>query len=675
MKAVGANPAPRMAGKEALAGKVNYFLGNDPTKWHTNIPIYAKVEYKDVYPGIDVMYYSNRQTLEYDLIVSPGADPTVITYEFQGADKIEIDAHGDLVLYTAVGEIRQGKPFVYQEVAGVKQVIPAYYVLKGEHRVGFHVATYVASLPLIIDPFLNLGPGGDGEGNATALDASGNSYVAGWTQSSAFPATNGSSLNDVPGTCSFGTCPDAFAAKLAPDGSIIWATYLGSSASDFGYAVAVDTAGNSYVAGTTFANDFPTPNAFQPFGGGASDAFLTKLSPTGSLVYSTYVGGTGDVGSDLGDFCGFGGALAADAGGNAYMTGGTDSTDLATTQDAANPAYSGDLTDTFVVKVGPLGQKLYLSYLGTAGIDFGNGVTVDGSGNIYVASETSTSPSNVVITKLSPAGVADPPIIVGGSDDDFGPSIAVDGSGNIYLTGSTISSDFPTANALQPLPGGGFDAFVTKLDATGSVLNSTYLGGSIDEIATAIAVNTSGDVFVAGVTFSADFPTVNPQQSPFTGEGDVYVVELTATTPTNPTPTLASSTSAGVTDTDLVVGIALDPGGSVFVGGGATQVTIKITPRSINLGKKEKIKVEILSSLAFDAPAQVDQASLTFGHSGLEASPVKECHTSGKKVTCEFLTEEAGFVTGDTQGTLKGLTIAGNGIIGTDSIRLVPSKK
>ena len=347
MKLVGANPHPQVEGLEELPGKSKYFLGNDPSKWRTNVPHYAKVQYKDVYPGVDLVYYGNQRQLKYDLIVAPGADPEAIQLAFEGEENLEIDAQGDLVLDSDGGQVRLHKPLVYQEVAGVRREISGAYVLNGGGQVSFQVAAYHASQPLIIDPVLSystyLGGSGTDQGSAIAVDASGNAYVTGSTSSTDFPTASPFQPNKG------GGFNDAFVTKLNAAGSgLVYSTYLGggssdSSANDSGLDIAVDTSGNAYVTGGTESTDFPTASPIQPNkSGGATDAFVTKLNAAGSaLAYSTYLGGSGLFAT--------GNSIAVDTSGNAYVTGFTESTDFPT----ASPFQSinaGD-RDAFIAKI------------------------------------------------------------------------------------------------------------------------------------------------------------------------------------------------------------------------------------------------------------------------------------------------------------------------------------
>jgi hypothetical protein len=356
MSLIGAARKPLVSGREELPGKANYFIGSDPAKWRTNVPTYAKVHYQNVYPGIDLLYYGNQRQLEYDFTVAPGADPNKIVLDFKGADKIEIDAQGELVLHAAGGDIRQRKPVIYQEINGARHEIDGDYVLKGANRVSFHVAAYDTSRPLIIDPVVlsystYLGGSGGDQGYGIAVDANGNAYVTGITASTNFPTTPGVfQLNVIGG-------PHVFVTKLNPSGSaLVYSTYLGGSGLDYGVAVDVDATGNAYVTGYTLSKDFPTLWALQPINLDSYDAFVTKLNPTGSaLVYSTYLGGgSSDFGLDI----------AVDATGNTYVSGEAGA-NFPTTPGAFQSAFAGGPYDAFVTKLNPSGSALvYSTYLG-----------------------------------------------------------------------------------------------------------------------------------------------------------------------------------------------------------------------------------------------------------------------------------------------------------------------
>ena len=534
MKLLGANPSPRVSGLEELPGKSNYFLGNDPQKWRTNVPTYAKVQYQDVYPGVDLIYYGNQRQLEYDLVVAPGADPKAIQLAFEGGDKLEIGAQGDLELHGAGGQVRLQKPLVYQETDGIRREISGGYVLNAGRQVSFQVGAYDVSKTLVIDPVLvystYLGGAGDDRSFGIAVDASGNAYVTGTTHSTDFPTASPVQPDNRGGSS------DAFVTKLnAAGNALVYSTYLGGNRDESGLSIAVDSSGSAYLHGDTESNNFPTANPIQPARGGAVDAFVTKLNAAGNaLVYSTYLGGS------LNDF-GF--DICLDAAGNAYVTGIADSTDFPTAS-PVQPA-NGGLGDAFVTKLNAAGNALvYSTYLGGSLDDFGFAIGLDAAGNAYVTGVTESTnfptaspiqlangggPFDGFVTKLNATGSA---LVystyLGGGGDDRGLDIAVDAAGNTYVTGLTDSTNFPTASPIQPANAGGDDVFVTKLNAAGAALvYSTYLGGGDSDQGQAIAVDASGNVYVTGAVGSSNFPTLNPLQPTNAGLSDAFIAKIT----------------------------------------------------------------------------------------------------------------------------------------------------
>jgi len=548
LKLLKPDPATQVSGENELGGKVSYFIGHDPKKWHTNLPTFARVKYKNIYPGIDLVYYGNQQRLEYDFIVAPGSNPKKIQFDVRGAKHLRRDKNGDLVVGMEGGEVRWLKPVVYQEKDGARQEIAARYVVKG-HRLGFEVGGYDPRQPLIIDPslaystFLNSANSGE-SGSGIAVDATGNAYITGSTLSG-LPTTSGAFQT----SCS-GRCITAFVTKLNPSGSaLVYSTYLGGTNEDFGYGITVDTAGDAYVTGQTVSTDFPvTPGAFQTTCGGTcvGTGFVTELNPSGSaLVYSTYLGGSG---GDQGN------AIAIDGTGDAFITGQTLSSDFPVTTGAFQTTYPGAAcgrtplcgTNSFVTKFNPAGSALvYSTYLGGTGPDIGHGIALDTAGDAYVTGSTQSTNfpvtagafqtvckgcsivggapvlTNAFVTELNPAGSA--PVYstyLGGSGSNSGGDtaygITVDGSGNAYVAGKTDSPDFPTTSgAFQTTCGSscnpGSDpghGFITKLNSTGSALvYSTFLHGSSQEGIQGIAIDAAGNAYVTGFTNSFDFPT------------------------------------------------------------------------------------------------------------------------------------------------------------------------
>ena len=392
MRVLGANPDADALGLDPLPGRIHSLIGRDPRRWRTDASAYARVLYREIYPGIDLAYYGTRQQgLEYDFVVAPGANPRAIRLGFEGADRIELSAEGDLLLHVGAASLRFRKPVVYQHVGGARREIQGGWVRDGAATVGFQVAAYDPSAALVIDPIVSLAThlGGIGidQAFAVTLDTAGNVYVTGNTTSINFPTTAGSLGPTVLGGI------DAFVVKLSHDlSSAVYSTYLGgTTGDDAGRAIAVDVGGNAYVTGFTNSTDFPTTGgAFQrAFGGGAcagtpcNDAFVVKLDPTGStLLYGTYLGGTG---SDVGL------GIAVDAAGDAHVTGGTFSTNFPTTAGSAQPAAAGG-REAFVTKLNPLGSALaYSTFLGGAGDDVGNAIALSSAGVVYVTGSTASA--------------------------------------------------------------------------------------------------------------------------------------------------------------------------------------------------------------------------------------------------------------------------------------------
>ncbi|MGH7771002.1 MAG: SBBP repeat-containing protein, partial [Candidatus Binatia bacterium] len=546
IKLLGANPSPEIKGIRELLGKSHYFLGDNPSKWYTNVPSYARVEYKHAYPGVDLVYYGKGQQLEYDFIVGPGADPGAIKLAFEGALELRINEEGDLLVKAAGGEIRLLKPTAYQEEDGFLRLIPAHYLLEGVDKVGFELADYDVRRELVIDPVLAystyLGGIASDIANSIALDAAGNIYVTGQTESPDFPTANAIQPT-------IGESGDAFVLKLDSTGTtLLYSTYLGGSQADRGNSIAVDSEGNAYITGRVGSDDFPiTPGAPIPsFRGGMFDAFVAKLDAGGALVYSTYLGG-------FDNDAGFG--IAVDSAGSAYVTGGTRSEDFPILANAFQPNLGGAL-DAFVTVLNAEGSALlYSTYLGGSFVDRGNGIRVDSEGNAYVTGWTesldfpvanafqpaSGGGRDAFVAKLNAEGTdLAYSTYLGGSNEDAGLGIAVDSYGNAYITGYADSTNFPTENPYQPDNGGFRDAFVTKLNAEGNgLVYSTYLGGSgsenllalMDVGATAggIAVDSAGSAYVTGVTRSPDFPTQIPLQPSYGGGlEDAFVAKLNA---------------------------------------------------------------------------------------------------------------------------------------------------
>jgi hypothetical protein len=600
MEIIGGNSAATPVQQEQKAGTVNYMLGNNPQQWQTNVATYGRVEYADVYPGIDIVYYGKDQNLEYDFVVAPGADPQQIKLGFTGADSARLDDSGALVLQGGGVEMRQQTPYLYQENNGVRQQVAGEFVLTPAgsspgletptYEVSFEIGAYDPTRPLVIDPlvlnyssYVGSAPRGD-VGLGFAVDNAGNYYMTGLTESTNFPATPGaydSTYN--------GGMWDIMVFKVNASGTgIAYATYIGASGDDQGLAIAVDAGGNIYVTGQTDSPDFPTTaGAHQTVHKGDFDGYMLKLSADGSsLAYSTLLGGAGkDVSW----------ALRVDGSGNAYVTGQTDSADFPTTPGAFDTTISGEI-DAFVTKVATNGTFLvYSTFLGGADDDYGYGLDLDGGGNVYVAGSTfsvnfpitagaydttlGANADDAFVAKLSSDGSSLAlSTFLGGSFSDPAAAITVDGSGNIHVTGNTNSTDYPTTPGAfdQTYSNAEADTYVAKLNAAGTVLlYSTYLGGNSFDFGRGIAVDSNGFTWVVGWTKSTDFPTTGDAfDLTANGSRDIFICKVNSTGGLDYSTYMGGNASDGFRGHGIVV----RPGGLIYLGGWSDSSNFPTTP-------------------------------------------------------------------------------------------------
>jgi hypothetical protein len=615
MELLGGNPSPRAVGQEPLAGKVNYLRG-DASRSLTDVPTFRRAAFQGVYPGIDLAWYGKQGQLEYDFTVAPGADPTMISLGFEGADRLGLDDNGDLVVDTPSGSLRHQAPFIYQEVGGSRQRVPGRFVLTGDRQVGFSMGAYDTSRPLVIDPVLAyssyLGGAGLDEAEAIAVDSAGAAYVTGRTDSANFPVAS-----PIDGSLSGVT--DAFITKFDPSGSgLVYSTYFGGSSSEGSFGIAVDSSGAAHVTGHTDSPDFPvTTGAFQQsFVGTSADAFVAKLNPAGTaLDYSTYLGGTQSIRAGLT----VGKGLALGPGGSIYVSGFVWTPHLPTTPGAVQSACvlstaDGRCKDAFLAKINPAGggasDLLYLTYLGGNGTDDAAGIAVDANGSAHLTGITYSTDfpitagafqvslagreakADVFVTKINPvAGGASDLVYstyLGGSmasgirtaniGVDEGNGIAVGPSGKMYVTGTSRSSDFPTTpRSAQTRVGGctpsACDAFLSILDPAGGgrtdLVYSTYLGGSFADFGEAVAVDAAGTAVVAGTAVSTDFPVKDPipgaSAGAVRGNPEAFVAKI------NPagagSADLLFATLLGGDGVELGRGVALDGTGNIYVTG------------------------------------------------------------------------------------------------------------
>jgi beta-propeller repeat-containing protein len=565
----GHSPDATLEAIDPLPGRTHYLKGPAQDAWHADLPTYGRVRYRGAYPGIDVVYYGNQRQLEYDVTIAPGARPEVVRFRFDGIKAITIDAHGDLVLKTAAGDIRQAKPSIYQEIEGKRVAVDGGYVLLAKRSVGFRVGDYDRGRPLVIDPTLVYstffgGTGLSDQGNAVAVDAAGNAYITGQTNSPDLFTVNGAQ-SKLSGSI------DGYVIKVDPAGTtILYSTYFGGTASDEGHSIAVDAGGNAYITGFTTSSDFPIVNGFQRTRGGVQDAYVLKLNSTGSaIVFSTYLGGTAD---DRGY------GITIDAGNNIYVTGITGSSNFP----VLNPfqrTNAGGLDDVFVAKLNAAGVLVYSTFVGGVGVDHAYSIAVDSVGNAYVVGfTTSTNFPTVNPINATYSGGADDAIAfklnaagnglvystyLGGNVSDEATRVIVDDSGSAYITGYTGSADFPTVNAYNATHSGNFDVFISKLAPDGkSLIFSTFFGGGGIESGTGIALGKDGAIYISGYTTSFDFPVINSYQETLHGDRDAFVAKFTPDA-----STVVFSTFIGGSGVDAAVGMGLDAAGNAIITG------------------------------------------------------------------------------------------------------------
>lgn len=676
MKLIGANQSAAVAGTSEQEGKSNYFIGNDPSDWRTNVANYSQVRYQDAYPGVDLVYYGNQQQLEYDFVVAPGADARVIKLDVAAESALSgkrtsaplrIADNGDLLVPTNGGEVRFHKPVVYQpENSGVlhqiggdptavtaKNSVDGRWVLQGGNQVGFEIASYDASRPLVIDPALSYSTyiGGTGTDGAfgVAIDAQGNCYVTGFTSSTNFPTKNPIQKNNAGGV-------DTFVLKLNRTGTaLVYSTYVGGSSAEYPFGIAVDSTGEAYELGNTGSANFPTTaGAFQPTCASCSnypDVFVTKLNSTGSaLVYSTFLGGEGDDRA-------FG--ITLDSANDAYVVGWTTSTKLPVTAGAFQTVNNGGISDAFVSEINGAGSDLvYSTYLGGTGQDVGFGIAVDSAGNTIVtgysystdfpvtagAFQTTTTVNGAAwVTKLNVGGTAEiySTFLGGTTGTSAGNSVKVDSLGNAYVTGYTCASDFPTtAGVVQPTFGGdctnaGGDAFVTKLNPTGSApVFSTYLGGAGDDVGFSIGLDQSNNVYITGRSSSTNYPTTPGAFQPAMAGGYDAIYTIV-----NPTGTsLLYSTYLGGTAVDVAFVMAVDKFGNSYIIGRTYSTNFPVTP-----GVVQSVLKGSTNAIVFKfAPG--DQAwpmSLNFGSEpvGATSNPLSTTLTNSGTTTLNLTSQ------------------------------------
>jgi Beta-propeller repeat len=669
---LGANPQAHISGAEPLAGTVNYLFGGEAGAWRTGVNTFAQVQAREIYPGVDVVYYGNQQKLEYDLNLAAGVNPSVIALRFDGAKKITATPQGELVVTLSDGEVVQHAPVAYQIVDGTRQEVAANYKITGADTVAFAVENFNRALPLVIDPVLSYAGyfGGNNKdiGWAIAVNQTdGSIYVAGETFSSSFGAVTPNALQRKYRGGSLSG--DAFVARFDVDGtgtnlSLHYATYLGGSGNDAALGVAVDAAGDAFVTGFTDSANFPTtkglfPKIKGPLNSGtksyATDAFVTELNPDGTgLVYSTYLGG-----SSMDAAYG----IALDDAGNAYVAGYTYSTNFPVTPAAfqkhlACPPTLYINANAFVAEINADGTALnYSTYLGGTNFDEACGITYK-NGRVFVAGHTvsynfpningltnistATGPiakllkrdNKAFVTAFDNSNVTNLSLlysaILGGTNYDTATGVAADVNGSAYICGCTTSRNFPNTATNVPGLTNGFivvksslllvtnglvtNAFLTRIDFPTGATNATIgysavFGGSGSDLASGVNVDANNEAFVIGTSRSGGFPTnntggflvqKNKASWPNTNSADVFVIGFNSDC-----TSLLYSGCLGGKGADSGNAIAADPLGNVYLTGQTASKNFPVTTNALQktlAGSADMFVVKISATNSTPAP-------------------------------------------------------------------------
>jgi hypothetical protein len=564
---IGANPNPAFSGSEQMKYKCNFFYGDNPDQWHTDVPNYQAVYIDEIYPGIELKYYGNGQQAEYDFIISPGADYSQIQIQYEGVRSLSVNSSGELVIETEWGSLTEHKPIVYQMDGDMRHEIQGQYKLADNNSFSFVLDDeYNPELPAVIDPILvystYLGGSSGDLGFCIAVNNSGYVYIAGSTSSYNYPVVDPYQSNRAGDW-------DIFISKFSSDGSsLTYSTYLGGSGYDNASDISLDAQGSIYIAGNTESTDFPTVNPYQ-IPQDSVNVFVTKLSSDGdALIYSTYLGGTGHDGVSIG-------CLDVDASGCAYVTGSTTSPDFPAVN--SYQSFQG-LECAFVTKFASSGEDvIYSSLIGGTGGDFGTGIAVDNAGCAYIIGssysddfptvnqfQNHSDSTDVIVAKLSSAGddLIYSTYLGGTNNGERGRSIAVDDFGCAYVAGITNSPDFPVVNPYQTYNGNG-DVFVAKFSSTGnSLIFSTFLGGSEEDFSYGdITIDALGYIYLTGGTLSSDFPMVDSYQA-YQSSVDAFITKFSPLA-----DDITYSTLLGGNRGDIGYDIALDYFGNIYATG------------------------------------------------------------------------------------------------------------
>ena len=594
--------APVIEPERPTGARANYLRGSDSRHWQTELPLYAAIKYQGVWPGVELIYKAEESRVKAEYLVAPGTSVDQIRLRFDSETQIQAD--GTLRIHGTGGDFIEEKPVLFQTINGEYRLVEGGFRKFDDGTIGFKAGMYDQAQPLVIDPSILFSGyfGGSSQESITALafDIYNNVVVAGWTSSTDLPATGSARSRSGGGV-------DAFVASFAPNGGgLSWCTYLGGSGDDRAFGLAIDGNRNPYVTGYTSSSNFPLSGAFQTRLSGTRDAFVAKLSTSGTtLLYSTYLGGSA---VDTGN------AIIVDANNSAFVTGDTTSTNLPVTSRAFQARGNG-AQDTFIAKLSPSGNALvYLTYLGGSASDHASSIKLDGSGYVYVAGYTwsvnfpavaayqarNAGGQDGFLTKLSPdLSTVLFSTYLGGTGGSAGlpetvNALFVDLLGNIVAAGTTGSLNFPvTTGAFQTAFGGATDGFISRFSNTGQLLNSTFLGGALTDGINALALDYHGNAYVTGYTVSQDFPLQRAVQIVNNGTNNAYVAKL------NPAlSTFLFGTYLGGSGNDSGNAIAVDVQTSIIVAG---QTSSQDFPLAGNLQKS--LPSTLTSFLTKIAPA------------------------------------------------------------------------
>lgn len=629
----GADARTNAVAKSQRGGYYNYFIGSNPARWASLVGLCNEIEVRGVYPGIDVRYYYDGEQLRYDYRVAAGADPSRIQFRLEGAVGYQVSAEGELLINTSLGEVRHGQLKAYQQTNGMDREVSCRFKSQSDGAIGIMAAGYDKAKPLIIDPLVYstfIGGSGIESGNSIAVDNSGNAYITGNTPSTNFPTTAGAYDVSQNGNT------DVFVAKLDAGGStLVYSTFIGGSNLDYGNAIAVDGNGNAYVTGYTGSTNYPTTSGAysQNLNGYNYDAFVTKLNPGGTgLVFSTYLGGTS---TDNGI------AIALEnVFGNIFIAGETFSSDFPIAGNAFDKTYNGG-DDIFVTKLNTGGTGLVFStYLGGKSYDVVHSMAADVNGYPCVVGETTSTDfplqssyiknstdglyNDVFVAKLNHGGAGLMfSTYLGGSNHDYANSVAFDANRNVYVTGCTYSGDFPTTGGAYSRTYHNYEAFITKINYTGALIDySTFIGGTGTDVGGSILADAGGNAFVTGRTNSTDYPTTGDgyDRSYNGGDWDAFVSKLNASG-----SALSYSTFIGGSGVDDGKSIGTDNSNNVYITGYTTSSNYPTTGSAYDQSYNGNNSDAFVTKLGFPASApDISSYPASWNFEGINVGTIKD---------------------------------------------------